>query len=131
MQQDQPVIPIANAAMPAAILPSYRTTWRRCLAIVALGLTSALFFSPIGVGSWWWQPVLAAGVLFVAILLNAVRIRSAGSGLSIGWALRGPVAMSEIRFLRWVFGGGLVYGIFGGDQRVKQSRTVQSTLPSS
>ena len=63
MQQHQPSIPIANAAMPAAI-PPYRTTWRRCLAIVALGLTSALFFSPIGVGSWWWQPVLAAAVLF-------------------------------------------------------------------
>ncbi len=80
--------------MPAAIPPPYRTTWRRCLAIVALGLTSALFFSPIGVGSWWWQPVLAAGVLFVAVLLNAIRIRirSAGSSTSIGAALRGPVA---------------------------------------
>jgi hypothetical protein len=96
MQQDQPVIPISNAAMPAAIPPPYHITRRRCLAIVALGLTSALFFSPIGVGSWWWQPVLAAGVLFVAILLNAIRIRSAGSGISIGWALRGPVAAGVV-----------------------------------
>jgi hypothetical protein len=96
MQQDQPVIPISNAAMPAAIPLPYRTTWRRCLAIVSLGLTSALFFSPIGVGSWWWQPVLAAAVLLVAGLLNAVRIRRAGSGISIGWALRGPVAIGVL-----------------------------------
>jgi hypothetical protein len=91
MQQHQPSIPIANAAMPAAI-PPYRTTWRRCLAIVTLGLTASLFFSPIGVGPWWWQPVLAAGVLFGAVLLDANLSRRAGSGLSIGWALRGPVA---------------------------------------
>ena len=100
MQQHQPSIPIANAAMPAAI-PPYRTTWRRCLAIVTLGLTAALFFSPIRVGPWWWQPVLAAAVLFVAVLVNANLIRRAGSGLSIGWALRGPVAT------------GLVTGVLG------------------
>ena len=91
MQQHQPSIPIANAAMPAAI-PPYRTTWRRCLAIVILGLSASLFFSPIRVGPWWWQPVVAAAVLFVAVLLNAFVIRRAGSGSSIGWALRGPVA---------------------------------------
>ena len=95
MQQHQPSIPIANAAMPAAI-PRYRTTWRRCLAIVALGLTAALFFSPIRVGPWWWQPAVAAAVLFVAVLLNATLVRSAGSGISIGWALRGPVAIGVV-----------------------------------
>jgi hypothetical protein len=91
MQQHPPSIPIANAAMPAAI-PPYRTTWRRSVAIVTLGLTAALFFSPIRVGPWWWQPVVAGAVLFVAVIVNAIRIRSAGSGISIGWALRGPVA---------------------------------------
>jgi hypothetical protein len=101
MQQHQPSIPIANAAMPAAI-PPYRTTWRRCLAIVILGLTAALFFSPIRVGPWWWQPVVAAAVLLVAVLLNATLIRRAGSGISIGWALRGPVAT------------GLVTAVLGG-----------------
>jgi hypothetical protein len=90
MQQHQPSIPIANAALPAAI-PPYRTTWRHLLAIVLLGLTASLFFSPIRVGPWWWQPVVAAAVLFVAVLLNAIRSRRAGSGLSSGWALRGPV----------------------------------------
>jgi hypothetical protein len=92
--QQQPVIPIANATMPAAIPPQHRITWRRCLAIVTLGLTAALFFSPIRVGPWWWQPVVAAAVLGVAALMNA--IRSAGSGLSIGWALRGPVATGVV-----------------------------------
>ena len=91
MQQHQPSIPIANAAMSAAI-PPYRTTWRRCLAIVILGLSASLFFSPIRVGPWWWQPVVAAAVLLVTVLLNAFVIRRAGSGSSIGWALRGPVA---------------------------------------
>jgi hypothetical protein len=92
MQQHQPSIPIANAAMPAAV-PPYRTTRRRCLAIVALGLTAALFFSPIRVGPWWWQPVVAAAVLLVTVLVNANLTRRAGSGSSIGWALlRGPVA---------------------------------------
>ena len=76
--------------------PPYRTTWRRCLAIVTLGLSAALFFSPIRVGPWWWQPVLAAAVLLVAVLLNANLIRSAGSGISIGWALRGPVATGMV-----------------------------------
>ena len=101
MQQHQPSIPIANAAMPAAI-PPYRTTWRRCLAIVMLGLTASLFFLPIKVGPWWWQPVVAAAVLFGAVLVNATLIRRAGSGLSIGWALRGPVAT------------GLVTAVLGG-----------------
>jgi hypothetical protein len=100
MQQHPPSIPISNAAMPAAI-PPYRTTWRRCLAMVILGLTAALFFSPIRVGPWWWQPVVAAAVLFVAVLLNANLIRRAGSGSSSGWALRGPVAT------------GLVTGVLG------------------
>jgi hypothetical protein len=39
---------------------------------------------------------LAAAILFVAVLLNAIRIRSAGSGLSSGWALRGPVAIGLV-----------------------------------
>jgi hypothetical protein len=91
MPQHQPSIPISNAALPAAI-PPYRTTWRRSVAIITLGLTASLFFSPIRVGPWWWQPVVAGAVLFVAVIVNAIRIRSAGSGISIGWALRGPVA---------------------------------------
>src|SRR5215469_14965305 len=95
MQQQQPSIPIANATTPAAI-PPYRMTWRRCLAIVALGVTSALFFSPIGVGPWWWQPVLAAAVLFGAVLLIAILIRRAGSDISLGAALRGPVATGVV-----------------------------------
>jgi hypothetical protein len=92
MQQNPPSIPLSDAALPAAIPTPYRITRRRLLAIVALGLTSALFFSPIGVGPWWWQPILAAGVLFAAVLLNAILTRSAGSGRSIGAALRGSVA---------------------------------------
>jgi hypothetical protein len=92
MQPHHPSIPLANAALPAAMAPPYRITRRRCLASVALGLSAALFFSPIGVGPWWWQPVVAAVVLVGAALLNATRIRHAGSGLSIGWVLRSPVA---------------------------------------
>ena len=96
MQQHQPVIPLSNVAMPVAIPPPYHITRRRLLAIVALGLTSALFFSPIGVGPWWWQPVLAAAVLVVAVLLTAILIRRAGSTISIGAALRGPVATGVV-----------------------------------
>jgi hypothetical protein len=96
MPQHQPPISIANAAMPAAIPPPYRMTWRRLLAIVALGVTSTLFFSPIGVGPWWWQPVLVAAVLLVAVLLNAILTPRAGSGSSIGGALRGLVASGVV-----------------------------------
>jgi hypothetical protein len=71
-------------------------TWRRLLAIVALGVTSALFFSPIGVGPWWWQPVLAAAVLFGAVLLTAIRTRRASSDISVGAALRGSVAIGVV-----------------------------------
>jgi hypothetical protein len=99
MQQHTPDVPISNAAMPAASPPFYHATWRRCLACVALGLTSVLFFSPFGVGPWWWQPVLAATVLFVAALLNANLTRRAGSGLSAGGALRGPVAAGLVTSL--------------------------------
>jgi len=96
MQQHQPLIPSTNAAMPAAIPPAYRMTWRRLLAIVALGVTSALFFSPIGVGPWWWQPVVAGAVLFGAVLLTAIFTRRAGSDISVGAALRGSVATGVV-----------------------------------
>jgi hypothetical protein len=82
--------------MSAAIRPPYRLTWRRLLAIIALGMTAALFFSPIGVGPWWWQPVLAAAILFAAVLLTAIRSRRAGSGSSIGAALRGSVTTGVV-----------------------------------
>jgi len=85
--------PIANAAMPAAI-PPYRTTWRRCLAIVTLGLTASLFFSPIRMGPWWWQPVLAT-----AALLNSLLFFLYGSCGGVPLALVGGLLGRGLRAL--------------------------------
>jgi hypothetical protein len=69
------LVPPGSSGAPGSSVP-------RLLVAAALGLPVPFFFSPLGVGPWWGQPLLVIAVLVVAAILGEVLGRVGQGGRS-------------------------------------------------